>query len=156
MQIHSLDCNDFSEDNYSLIAIHTTLEDYMIAYLLNYHLNTHLAKASYNLDFKKDTSNLSFSIYNYTNVTYDFDWFLIANSSKEDKNVQSQKLLFNSETKNYLIPEKKNVDFFLKITGDSTSDFILKTVTEIKKINQVITSYSIEHQTLKSKDFLIF
>ena len=35
MQIHSLGLDSLCEDEYSLIGIHTTLEDYKLAYLLN-------------------------------------------------------------------------------------------------------------------------
>lgn len=156
MQVHSLDFDDFSEDNYSLIGIHTTLEDYKIAYLLNSQLKTQFTRANYNLDFEQDKTNVSFSIYSYENVTYDYDWFLIANSCKQEKKIQPEELLFDSEIKNYLIPEKKDIDFFIKITGASNDRFLFQIVKEIKKINQVITSYSINPQTLKSKDFLIF
>ena len=40
MQVHSLDIEDFYEDNYTLIGIHTALEDFKLAYLLNNNLDT--------------------------------------------------------------------------------------------------------------------
>ena len=87
---------------------------------------------------------------------YDFDWFLIANSSKAENQKQTNELLLTSETKTYLILEKKKVDFFIKISGDLEDSFMSETVNKIKKIEQVITSYLIDKNTLKSKDFLIF
>jgi hypothetical protein len=56
----------------------------------------------------------------------------------------------------YLIPEKKKVDYFLKLEGDFDYEYIAKTVDQINKINQVITSYTIDSNILKSKEFLIF
>ena len=41
MQVYSLDIDDFNEDNYTLIGIHTALEDFKLAYLLNKNLDTH-------------------------------------------------------------------------------------------------------------------
>ena len=38
MQIHALGLGDFCEEEYSLIGIHTALEDYKLAYLLNKNL----------------------------------------------------------------------------------------------------------------------
>jgi hypothetical protein len=61
-----------------------------------------------------------------------------------------------SETKTYLISEKKKVDFFLKICGESEYDFVMKIIQKIKNIDNVITAYSIDKNTLKSRDFLIF
>jgi hypothetical protein len=98
----------------------------------------------------------SFSIFNFSNIEYDFEWFLISNSSKKENQTTSKELLLTSETKTYLIPEKKKVDFFIKITGNIQYSFVAKTVNKIKDIDQVITSYSVDKNTLKSKDFLIF
>ena len=156
MQIHSLGLEDFCEEEYSLIGIHTALEDFKLAYLLNKNLNTSFYKSKEDLKFENQQKNASFSIFNYSNTEYDFDWFLIANSSKRENQTESNELLLISETKTYLIPEKKKVDFFIKISGDLSFSFLSETVDKIKKIDQVITSYSIDKKTLKSKDFLIF
>lgn len=156
MQIHSLDFDDFCEEEYSLIGIHTTLEDYKLAYLLNKELKTNLTKEVYSLDFEKEKNNASFSVFSYTNCTFDFDWFLISNSYKSERKIQVSQLLLSSEIKTHLIPEKKSVDFFIKIIGNSDNLFISKTIEQIKEINHVITSYKIDHKTLKSKEFLIF
>mgnify|MGYP000728263480 FL=1 len=52
MQIHSLELDDFSDNNYTLIGIHSTLEEYKLAYLLNQKMNTKFAKANFSLDFE--------------------------------------------------------------------------------------------------------
>lgn len=155
MQIHSLGL-DICEEEYSLIGIHTTLEDFKLAYLLNKNLGTSFYKSKEDLNFEKMEKQTSFSIFNYSNVEYDFEWFLIANSSKRENQTESNELLLTSETKTYLIPEKKKVDFFIKITGNLAYSFVAETIDKIKTIDQVITSYSIDKNTLKSKDFLIF
>lgn len=156
MQVYALEMDEFCEEEYSLIGIHSTLEDYKLAYLLNKNLNTHFSKAQKDLEFIRQNKKATFSIYNYENVKYDFDWFLIANSYRRENQTVSNELLLTSETKTYLIPEKKKVDFFLKICGESEYEFILKTINKIKNIDNVITAYSIDKNTLKSKDFLIF
>ena len=155
MQFHSLG-QDICEEEYSLIGIHTTLEDFKLAYLLNKNLGTSFYKSKEDLNFEKMEKQTSFSIFNYLNKEYDFDWFLIANSSKRENQTESNELLLTSETKTYLIPEKKKVDFFIKISGNLDYSFVAETIDKIKTIDQVITSYSIDKNTLKSKDFLIF
>jgi hypothetical protein len=152
MQTHSLSLDILSDDEYFLIGIHTTLEDYKLAYLLNKYLGTSFSKLKEGLDFEKT----SFSLFNYSNKKYDFEWFLLANSAKRENQTESNKLLLIAETKMYLIAEKKKVDFFIKISGSVQYSFVLETIDKIKKIDQVITSYSIDKNTLKSKDFLIF
>jgi len=156
MQVHALEMDDFCEEEYSLIGIHSTLEDYRLAYLLNKNLNTRFYKAQQDLEFVIEEKKASFSIYNYENIDYDYDWFLIANSYRRENQTRSNQLLLTLETKTYLIPEKKKVDFFLKISGESEYEFLMKTINTIKNIDNVITAYSIDKNTLKSKDFLIF
>lgn len=156
MQIHSLGFNDFYEDDFSLIGIHTTLEDYKLAYLLNKNLKINFIKSKENLNFEKTEKPSSFSIFNYYNKEYDSDWVLIANSSKRENQTESNELLLTTETKIYLIPEKKKVDFFIKVSGELEFDFVTKIIDKVKNIEQVITSYPIDKNTLKSKDFLIF
>lgn len=157
MQVHSLVLDDFYKEEHSLIGVHTALEDYKLAYSLNQQLKINLKRDSFNLDFEKEKKNVSFSIFKYTNTRYDFDWFLISNSTKDtEKKPPSDRLLLFTETKTYLIPEKKSIDFFIKISGDVTLEFVLETIQKIKEIPQIITSYQIDINTLKSKDFLIF
>ena len=156
MQVHSLDFSDFHEEEYSLLGIHTTLEDYRLAFLLNHHLKVRFGKASFNLDFENEKSDASFSIFTYQNSRDDSEWHLIANSEKKENKVQEEGLLLNTEIKNYLIPEKKNIDYFIKIVEDISLKNLTETVAKIKKINQVITTYIVDKNTLKSKDSLIF
>jgi len=153
MQVYSLDIDDFNEDNYTLIGIHTALEDFKLAYLLNNNLDTLFSKAIYSLDFE---SNASFSVYNDINEEYGFELYLISNSYTEERINASDTIVLATETKTYLIPEKKKVDYFIKIVGEPTQETIYKTVNQIKQINQVVTSYTVELDSLKFKQFLIF
>ncbi|WP_416370327.1 IPExxxVDY family protein [Tenacibaculum ovolyticum] len=51
MVTYALNINEFSTNDFALIAIHTVLSEYQLAYLLNKHLHIKFSKASYNLDF---------------------------------------------------------------------------------------------------------
>ena len=155
MQIHSLELNDFSDDNYTLIGIHSTLEEYKLAYLLNQKLNTRFVLANYSLDFQNKNNNAIFSIYEFINTKFSQSWFLISNKYSNNLDEISTGLFQSNEITTYLIPEKRRVDFFLKLEGDFNYDYITKKIEEINSVNQVITSYEIDINTLKSKDFLI-
>ncbi len=156
MQVHSLELNDFSDNNYTLIGIHSTLEEYKLAYLLNQKINTRFVRAEYSLDFENKNNNATFSVYEFINTEFSQSWFLISNQYSNHLEETSTGLFKTNEITIYLIPEKKKVDFFLKLEGDFNYDYITKKVEEINSINQVITSYRIDPNTLKSKDFLIF
>ncbi len=161
MQVHSLELDDFTDIDYVLISIHTGLEDYKLAYLLNKHLNTFFEKSKNSLDFKEGEQNVSFSIYSYEDEPSFNNWYLISNKYQGVSRKTIKNGLF--ETANevfdrtlYLIPEKKKTDYFVKIEGDFNAEQLSKTIDKIKNINQVVTSYSVDITTLKSKDFLIF
>ncbi|PKP13478.1 MAG: IPExxxVDY family protein [Bacteroidetes bacterium HGW-Bacteroidetes-3] len=144
------------EDDYSLIGIHSTEEDYRLAYLLNNCLNFKLTRFKDNLDFKNSTS--VFPLFEYKDEANFINYYLINNKYTELTDNQHKEGLFggNYSTTSYLIPEKKKVDFFLKIEGCNKEDFIKNLVNDLNKINQIITSYSIELISLKSKENLIF
>ena len=55
-----------------------------------------------------------------------------------------------------IFSEKKKVDYFIKILGEPSQETIYQTVNKINQINQIVTSYTIELDLLKSKQFLIF
>ena len=154
MQIHSLNL----VDEYSLIGIHTSEEDFRLAYLLNSNLHTKFTRSSFNLDFKN--KNASFPIFEFLNEEKQLATYLISNkcvgntSENSAVNLFSQNEFFSSTT--YLIREKKNVDYFMKIEGDISIIEIYKTIEELNKINQIVTSYHINPLKLSSKDFLIF
>lgn len=154
MQVYSLEIEDFSNDNYSLIGIHTTVEDYQLAFLLNKYLKTCFKRSSNDLDVTNKNKHFLYSTYEYINKAEGCSWFLISNIFKTQ--AESIGLFNESEIKTFLIPEKKRVDYFLKLEGTISTDYIVKSIEKINRITQVITSYQIEANKLKSKEFLIF
>ena len=112
MQIHSLELDDFSDSNYTLIAIHSTLEEYKLAYVLNHKLKTKFVRADYNLDFENKNNNASFSIFEFINSKFSHNWFLISNQYTNTSKRENSGLFQTNQITTYLIPEKKKVDFF--------------------------------------------
>lgn len=152
MQLLTLDL----EDDYLLIGIHSTEEDYRLAYLLNKHLETKLIQFKYPLDFKD--SDAQFPLFEFNDKNNFMSYYLINNKYMQIANNNNNKGLFGGDysTIYYLVPEKKNIDFFLKIKGCNQLSFAKNLVDKLNKINQIITAYTIEPNTLKSKDHLIF
>lgn len=153
-KIHSF---DFEYDhNYTLIGIHSTLEDYRIAYFLNKNLNTNLKRFKNDLDFP--SKKCSFSLFIYENVSTFTSWSLIANKYVFVNSVMSyDNNLFKEESKtSFLISEKKQVDYFIKINGNIDQIFLQNILSKINNTHNIITSYPIDPYDLKSKDNLIF
>ncbi len=143
------------EDDFTLIGIHSAEEDYKLAFLLNQQLNSHFVRYQYNLDFKG--SEVEFPLFEFKDPNTHINYYLINNKYRQVIEDKDQKELFGGRysTISYLIPEKKRIDYFLKIEGvNNTSTF--KIVNQLNKINQIVTSYTIDTNTLKSKNYLIF
>lgn len=156
MQIHALELDDC----YNLIGIHTSEEDYKLAYLLNRNLNTSFKRFKHDLDFKDKSA--SFTVFDFSDDINQLDSYLITNKFTENFSpaTNSNLELFSNDvlfsTMSYLIPEKKNVDYFLKIEGEITTFELGKLIKQINNIPQIVASYNINPFTLKSKDYLIF
>ena len=156
MQIHALDFDISFEETFSLIGIHTVVEDYKLAYLLNKNLQTHFSKTAEELKFENEKNEACFSLYQYKETNCEYDWHLISNSVRTENSNNTSELLLSSEITTYLIPEKKKVDYFIKISGDTNYNYVAEVIEKIKKIDQVVTAYRIDKNSLKSKDFLTF
>lgn len=149
---HSLDFT--IEHDYYLIAIFSVLEDYRLAYFLNEILQIQLKREEYDFNFSKKDGD--FSVFNFEDINTFNYWTLISNKQIFDIDVSNSPNLFQEISNTYvLIPEKKKVDYFIKIEGDFNSNEIQLLIKKINSIHQVITSYEIDPNTLKSKDFLI-
>ena len=160
MAVHKLFEDDFEEDNYTLIAIHCSAEDYRLAYLLNKTLDLKLARKQEDLDY--NYMEASFSIYEWDDEKNFVTWNLVANiSRKEVELVASAGSLFSEQqgkrtVSKYLIPERKKVDYFIKISSESYIKSPKIILSKINAIAEVITAYILEANQLKSKNNLIF
>lgn len=156
MQIHALELDDC----YNLIGIHTSEEDYKLAYLLNKELDASFCRYKHDLDFKDKSA--SFSVFEFCDSITQLDSYLISNKFVESvsSTPTSSNELFTSgvsfSTMSYLIQEKSNIDYFLKLEGEITTLELRKLIKKLNSIPQIVTSYNINPSTLKSKDFLIF
>ena len=148
------------EHDYTLICIHTTLEDYRLAYYINKSLNLKLFRSFADLDFENNKA--SFSLYEYDDPTNFVTYHLIANKSMlvEYKTATKNALFYNTllgETiVSYLVNDHKKVDFFLKISEGLTKHQINTLVEQLNSIKQVITAFTINPEQLKQKEHLIF
>lgn len=145
---------DFYEDSFTLIALHSSLEDYAMVYAINRCLKSNLKRSRTDLDI---SHNISFPIFEWKDMVNDRDWTLIVNYSIKEESM-AQKGLFQNElshTTHHLVPEHKEVDYFLKIEHDDmdVGDSIAKSILAIPG---VITAYAVEPKKLKSKNNLIF
>ena len=161
MAIHKLDLDEFDEIDYHLIAIHTTLEDYRLAYFINQHLPTNLSKSKEEILISIKEGETQFSRFYFDDDDNFISWNLIQNKNEVigKKEIINQDLFSNSSqevaTKVFLLPELKKVDYFLKIESDDYLD-IVTIVKKLKTIKSLSTVYVVETENIKSKNNLIF
>ena len=159
MALHKLLVDDFCDTPFSLLAIHCGLEDYRLAYLLNKYLELNLSRMSRDLDYKYFAA--SYSVFEWYNHENEITWNLISNvCRKEEDGLQSSGSLFTSQNRvlktYHLLPEHKNVDYLVKITNEAQYLNEKIVLGKIQSIPQIVTSYTIDIENLKSKDNLIF
>lgn len=151
--IHKIS-EDFFEDSYTLIALHSSLEDHALVYALNTCLKSKLRRSREDLDISKE---VSFPIFEWKDIVHDANWTLITNFSIKEENLGQDGLFGNEPSYRtyYLVPEHRDVDYFLKIEMDDVDD-CEPIVRGILKIPEIITAYTVDNKKLKSKNNLIF
>jgi len=153
MAIHKI-TDDFYEDSFALLAVHSSLEDYAMVYALNLCLKSNFCRASKDLELSE---NVSFPIFDWRDEKNDSYWTLITNSSIQEESVVGNDLFANepSFTNHYLVPEYKEADYLLKIEQDNDR-LNEQLVKQLQAIPKIITAYILEVENLKSKKNLIF
>jgi len=159
MALHKLLVDDFIDSTYSLMAIHCTLEDYRVAYLLNQYLKINLIRKPQDLDFKYIAA--SYSIYEWKDENQLTTWNLVSNvCKKEEDSLTSTGSLFTTQNKiirvHNLITEHKKVNYLLKINNGGNFINEKSLIHKIQEIPQIAAVYSIDVKLLKTKDNLIF
>lgn len=162
MAIHKLDLSEFDEIDYFLIAIHTPLEDYRLAFFINQKLPVNLGKSKNEIQININEGETNFSRFYHYDTEKAISWNLIQNKSgvvNQNKN-NNQNLFSNTTlevlTKVYLLPEFKKVDYFLKIEQSEEIINILKIQRLLNSIESISTVYTIDTNKIKSKNNLIF
>ncbi|MBA4276272.1 IPExxxVDY family protein [Flavobacterium sp.] len=163
MAIHKLDLGEFDEIDYHLIAIHTSLEDYRLAYFINQKLPINLGKNKNEIQINIKEGETKFSRFYYHEVEKGISWNLIQNKNEviQQKNDTRQNNLFSNinmevSTKVYLLPEFKKADYFLKIENLEDDLNVTHIQALLNTIDNISTAYTIETNKIKSKNNLIF
>lgn len=157
MKVHKLDIDDFSEIDYDLIAINTTIEDYLLAFNINQMLKLTLSRHKNDIISTNNAREVRFSRYGFEDENQDLYWSLVQNQKWIDTAENNFSLFEQVQQKVYLLPEFKNVDYFLKIEGSEFDNNEIQDILfRIKKINNVSAVFTVDTDNLKSKNNLIF
>lgn len=162
MAIHKLDLGEFDEIDYYLIAIHTSLEDYRLAFFINQKLPINLSKSENEIQINIKEGETNFSRFYYNDIESTITWNLIQNKNEvvQYKKGNTQNLFsdvtMEVATKVFLLPEFKKVDYFLKIENNDDAMNVSKIQLLLNTINSISTVYVVDTNQIKSKNNLIF
>ncbi|MBL4710128.1 MAG: IPExxxVDY family protein [Flavobacteriales bacterium] len=131
---------EIEEDyDFELIGICSHAKDYRLSWELNQRLRVDLIKDE-NLELTIKGERQSHSFFSFIDDENLIEYYLINNRSENGK----------------LIPEEKRSDYFLLIRGVLREGQIGELIGEIATIKNILTTYEIEVEQLKSKDNLLF
>ena len=161
MPAHKLVLDEVFEQPYKLIAIHSSVEDYKLAYLLNKHLNLRLARSPKDIDLHMENDHVLFAHFFYEDQQKYCSYHLVSNITRRETMSGSgeDSLLFGEHLavkKSYLLPEFKQVDFLVKIEDEMDTVSEKLVISRILEIQQVSTAYAIDFDRIKTKENLIF
>ena len=139
------------EEDFKLIGIHCQLEGYKLAFNLNKFLNISLEHFDYSIKINK--FDFVFEMFKHVSETYNTKIYLFSNKSFGDIQSYEPNLFDNINSNVYLIDEKRNIDFFLKIEGGSFNYTSL--MNKIHEIPMVQSCYLVNLKSQKSKYNLI-
>lgn len=162
MAVHKVYIEEFEEDDYYIIAIHTSLEDYRLAYFINRDIAIRLSKNDSDIQSQVKEGETSFARFTFEDEKNDIKWNLVQNKNEIEgkENTITQDLFSNSDnsfsSSAYLLPEYKKVDFFLKIENAEKDINITEIVSKISGIDSIKMVYNVDKDKIKSKNNLIF
>ncbi|MFQ3174567.1 MAG: hypothetical protein ACI9WT_000892 [Flavobacterium sp.] len=162
MAIHKLNLGDFDEIDYNLIAIHTSLEDFRLAYFINQKLPINLSKSKDEVQINIKEGETNFSRFYYYDLEKAISWNLIQN--KNEVSQQKKDTVYNLfsnvtmeiTTRVFLLPEFKKADFFLKIENNEDIIDVSKIRIILNTIDSISAVYTVDTNQIKSKNNLIF
>src|SRR5215467_368125 len=111
MAVHKLHLDDLYDDDFELIAIHSRLEDYRLAYFLNQNLPVLLSKSKHSIEVATKDGEAFFSKFIFDDEDNDMQWSLVQNKIEiiAANSNGAQNLFLDAnlemETSIYLIPE---------------------------------------------------
>ena len=127
------------EFDFLLIGIVCQHKDYRLCHELNRKLEINLVREKdYEVNIAKRMNPALFSFFKYENDEQDF-FYIFENKGKHS----------------LLIPEQKQIDFFLMIKECFQRHLLTDLVNSIKQIPIVLGAYPIDPRSLKSREYFL-
>ncbi|UYW00877.1 IPExxxVDY family protein [Flavobacterium agricola] len=160
MAVSILDIDDFGSDDFNIIALHTSLEDYKLAYLVNKYGQLNLEKELIPLTLSKFATHTNFDFFKFEDKNERIVWSLIANKSviESEPRIDSDinLVLTNTYSDIVLIPEYDTVDYFIKVEEALLPETVQQFISKLNVIKELDAIYELDKNTLVSINNLLF
>lgn len=130
--------DDFYDFDFILIGISCHAKDYKLAWAINKELGWDFERIE-DLELQNKNEEAYFSFYAF----------------EQEEDFRSYYLISNRSNKGFLVPERKEIDYFLELKGEFEEERIDRIKNRIKEINVVLMSFEIDPQELKSRNNLL-
>lgn len=161
MTTYKLDGWDCDDEPYTLVGIHSTIEPYRMAYMVNKYLDLSFERTEKDQDVTMPNFTVQYPVYKYEDRVQYNTFYLTPNKFWASLNtVTSSGGLFGNEeeteVKTVLLKEYAGVDFIIKIEKDPNYFPLKQLINDLIKIPHVISAYQLDQYAIKQKDYLIF
>lgn len=150
--------DEFDEIDYELIAIHTALEDYRLAFLINQKLQILLTRKREDFEIESSNGTALLSRFIYEDTNTGAFWSLLQNRGDVTTANVSPDLFgqtdVNFGAQNFLLPELKRVDYLLQLQNGVQQ--VSAIVSDLQQIEWISAAYTVDVSQIKSKNNLIF
>lgn len=138
-RIHKL--NVEPENDFYLIGIASHENDYRLSWALNQSLKFDLVKENnLTIHHPKHKMDIEYSMYSF----------------EDDNEYLSYSLISNKSEQGFLLPNTKNIDFIMKVSGSVDVNLIGEIVDKLKKVDIVITAFVLTDLTDKLRKIFCF
>lgn len=145
-----------SEEEFELIAIHTSLLDYRLVYFLNKVLKISLIRNHEKHFTKEEKPHRGYAYYHCSDDISSLEWHCVANKVYFEDTLNENLLFYTATSVDYLVDKLKTVDFFLKVNTEEGKFNTKETLKKISQIPYVTKAYAVDITKLSSQHKLIF
>jgi hypothetical protein len=129
------------EEDYFLLALACHEPDYRACWILNQSLGLKLVRMdNLHVHDQKAGGDFEFARYFFEDEERMTQWYLISNHTENA----------------YFAPELKNIDFFLRLSGEFSEKDVKNILAELKKTSGILTAFETERKTIRNQIFLQF
>lgn len=148
------------DTNFKLIGLNANLEPFKLAFLINKKLNLSFSRKEEDIIVIHKGYQINFALYSYYDLKSECVLYFIQNKSEYiDQKPKFVASLFENDKQivgKFLIESHKQCDYFIKIEDESERFKTKKLTMQLNEIPQIVSSYEILTETLKSPENLTF